>query len=102
MQGRQKDRTGVWTLGRKLAAIGVRIAQGVSTHGLALNVANDLSWFHHIVPCGIKDRGVTSLEQETGQSLDICKVEDELIEAILAHSHLKHSEHIFCKPDDIV
>lgn len=65
MQGRQKCRTGVWVGDHKIAAIGVRISGGSTTHGAALNVDNDLSLFRHIVPCGQANRGVTSLAAET-------------------------------------
>ncbi|MBM4415869.1 MAG: lipoyl(octanoyl) transferase LipB [Chloroflexi bacterium] len=58
---RVAGRPGVWAAGAKVAAVGVRIRDGVSTHGLALNVSTDLRWFDAIVPCGIADAGVTSL-----------------------------------------
>jgi lipoyl(octanoyl) transferase len=67
---RVPGRTGVWTTPggdieeKKIAALGVHIARGVTTHGFALNVTTDLEDFHLIVPCGIQDRGVTSLEAE--------------------------------------
>jgi lipoate-protein ligase B len=59
--------TGVWTAQGKVAAIGVRAARGVTTHGFALNVTTDLTWFEHIVPCGIPDRPVTSVHSLLGQ-----------------------------------
>ena len=60
--------TGVWTADgrRKLAAIGVKIAGGVAYHGFAINVSADLSMFDAIIPCGIADRGVTSMAAELG------------------------------------
>jgi lipoyl(octanoyl) transferase len=58
-----EGRTGVWVGGEKVCALGVRVAGGVSMHGLALNVATDLSAFEAIVPCGIRDAGVTSLHR---------------------------------------
>ncbi|MFG3382407.1 lipoyl(octanoyl) transferase LipB [Streptomyces sp. NPDC047999] len=59
---------------RKLAAIGIRIAKGVSMHGFALNVNPDNTWFDRIVPCGIRDAGVASLAGELGRDLDIEEV----------------------------
>ncbi|GLF94063.1 lipoyl(octanoyl) transferase LipB [Streptomyces yaizuensis] len=56
---------------RKLAAIGIRIAKGVSMHGFALNVNPDNTWFDRIVPCGIRDAGVTSLSAELGREITI-------------------------------
>ena len=63
---RREGLPGVWVDGtRKLAAVGVRVRRGVTTHGLALNVSTDLSWFDEMVPCGIPGCEVTSLERET-------------------------------------
>jgi len=59
--------TGVWVGDDKIAAIGIRVARWVSMHGFALNVNNDLSLFRLIVPCGIVDKGVTSMAQLLGQ-----------------------------------
>ncbi|QDY76419.1 lipoyl(octanoyl) transferase LipB [Streptomyces qinzhouensis] len=59
---------------RKLAAIGIRIAKGVSMHGFALNVNPDNTWFDRIVPCGIRDAGVASLAGELGRDLTIAEV----------------------------
>jgi lipoyl(octanoyl) transferase len=74
--GLQGDRvnglTGVWLDGkRKVAAIGLHCSRWVTSHGFALNVANNLMEFSYIVPCGITDKAVTSISQETGTEVDI-------------------------------
>jgi len=67
---REEEHTGVWTEGGKVAAIGVRVSSGwITSHGFALNVAPDLSFFETIVPCGIDDRPVTSLRRLLGRPL---------------------------------
>lgn len=77
---RIKGRSGVWVLNpiedRKIAAIGVRVAQGVTMHGFALNCNNDLAWFDRIVPCGIRDAGVTTLSKELGIDISVTEVAD--------------------------
>jgi lipoyl(octanoyl) transferase len=65
--------TGVWTNGRKIAAIGIKVKKWVSMHGIALNCDNDLAPFQAIIPCGIADYGVTSLTQETGRGIGIAE-----------------------------
>lgn len=65
-RGRVPWRSGCWVEDRKLGAVGVRVAGGVTTHGLAFNVAPDLDFFRHIVPCGLEDVDVTSLARELG------------------------------------
>ena len=75
--GRIKGRSGVWVRGdergsdRKIAAIGIRVASGVTMHGFALNCDCDLSAFDHIVPCGITDAAVTSLTAELDRRVDV-------------------------------
>jgi lipoyl(octanoyl) transferase len=86
---RIKGRSGVWVAGnqvspdRKVAAIGVRVAQGVTMHGFAINCDNDLSWFDRIVPCGIQDAGVTTLTKELGRDISVI----DLIDPLTRHLH---------------
>lgn len=72
--------TGVWVGTEKVAAIGVRIARWITSHGFALNVNTDLDYFQMIVPCGITDKGVTSMSQLLGRRLDM-----EDVARIVAH-----------------
>ena len=82
--------TGVWVDGsRKLAAIGVRVRRGVTTHGLALNVNTDLRWFAEMVPCGIRDKEVTSLARELGHPLEMEAVEAALTNELATHLGLR-------------
>jgi len=71
--------TGVWTPGGKIAAIGVKISRGIAFHGFALNVSTDLSYYRHIVPCGITDRPVTSMAPMLNGTADISSVRDALV-----------------------
>ncbi|HYI67622.1 MAG TPA: lipoyl(octanoyl) transferase LipB [Candidatus Limnocylindrales bacterium] len=87
---RLEGHPGIWVDGeRKLAAIGVRVKRGVTTHGLALNVNTDLRWFDEMIPCGIPGKGVTSLARETGASARMEAVEDELARQLAAHFGLR-------------
>ena len=91
---RVEGRSGVWVAAddtrpeRKVAAIGVRVARGVTMHGFALNCDCDLSWFDRIVPCGLTDATVTSLSHETGRVITVAEatpyVEKRLAEVLRA------------------
>lgn len=72
---------GVWVNGRKIAAIGISVQNGVTRHGLALNIAPQMAHFGLFVPCGLRDRGVTSMEQELGYAPNREEVTDRFVRA---------------------
>jgi lipoyl(octanoyl) transferase len=82
--GRINGLTGVWVdwedekRARKICAMGVKTSRWVTMHGLALNVNSDLRYFEHIVPCGIDDKAVTSMEKETGSKMNMEAVKQTL------------------------
>jgi lipoyl(octanoyl) transferase len=82
--GRVEGRSGVWVGDAKVAAIGIRVAQGVTMHGFALNCDPDLTAYDRIVPCGIRDASVTSLSVLTGRRIGVADVIDT-VEAALAN-----------------
>jgi lipoyl(octanoyl) transferase len=71
---RRESLTGVWVGDRKIASIGVGVRHWITMHGFALNVCGDLSPFNHIVPCGINDVAMTSMEKETGAAFSVAGV----------------------------
>ena len=76
---RSQNETGVWidsdlVFSRKICAMGVKASRWVTMHGLALNVNNDLSYFENIIPCGISNKSVTSIQKETGMNISLNQV----------------------------
>jgi lipoate-protein ligase B len=78
---RNADHAGVWVGRDQLCAIGLAVRQMTSMHGIALNVSNDLSYDSLINPCGLTDRGLTSLSKETGRAVSIAEARDALMDA---------------------
>ena len=90
--GRVAGRPGVWVRDAKVAAVGVRVRDGISTHGVAINVSTDLGWFDAIVPCGIADASVTSITALRGVAVSHRAVEDAFVEAFALLFHLQPIE----------
>lgn len=80
---RRESLTGVWVKTRKIASIGVGVRHWITMHGFALNVCGDLSPFDHIVPCGINNVTMTSMERETGRPFTVAEVADAVEELVL-------------------
>ena len=88
---RSDGETGVWLdvgtpFARKICAMGVRASRWVTMHGFAFNINTDLGYFDHIIPCGIKGKGVTSLQAELGREIPLVEVHEKL---------LKHFKNLF-------
>lgn len=75
----EPQRPGVWVRRDKIAALGIAVSRGVTYHGFALNVDPDLRYFDYMIPCGIPDRGVTSLRRETGRQIPLDAVADRVV-----------------------
>ena len=80
---RRESLTGVWVGNRKIVSIGVGVRHWITMHGFALNVSGDLSPFNHIVPCGINNIAMTSMEKETGMPFTIARVAASLEKLVL-------------------
>jgi lipoyl(octanoyl) transferase len=80
--GRIGGCAGVWVGNNKIAAMGVHLSRWVTCHGFALNVNPDLAWFDCIIPCGIRNRGVTSMERELGRAVVFSDVKEAVVDAV--------------------
>lgn len=95
--GRNEGYTGVWIepenekKARKICAMGIRCTRWITMHGIALNLNNDLNYFNHIVPCGIDDKAVTSLEKEIGKKVNIEDVQQKLTKHLIDIFEMKIS-----------
>lgn len=83
---RNEKYTGVWIEDRKIAAIGIKVSRWITMHGFAFNINTNLDYFNGIIPCGIKDKDVTSLQNEFNRIFEISEVKELL---------LKHFTQIF-------
>ena len=81
--------TGVWVNGAKIASIGIRISTGTSTHGFALNANINLSYFEHIVACGMPDVKATSITHETGQATEVIDIFEPMAESLASFLEMK-------------
>jgi len=87
---REPGLTGVWVGSAKVAAIGVRVSSGwITSHGFALNVSTDLDFFGTLIPCGLSDRDVTSLERVLGRSVDPAEVRRAVVRSFAAVFRMK-------------
>jgi lipoyl(octanoyl) transferase len=89
--------TGVWIDGdkptaRKICAIGVKSSRWVTMHGIGFNVNSDLSYFSHIIPCGIQDKAVTSMERELGRKVDMTELSEILKQKIALQFEFNYAD----------
>jgi len=82
LEAERSPHTGVWLGDDKVCAMGVHSSGGVTSHGIAINCETDLAWYRHIVPCGIEDKGVTSLSEQLVRKVGMGEVEQLLKEEV--------------------
>ncbi|XP_062872991.1 octanoyl-[acyl-carrier-protein]:protein N-octanoyltransferase LIPT2, mitochondrial [Trichomycterus rosablanca] len=94
--------TGVWVGNNKICAIGIHCGRYITSHGLGLNCNTDMSWFNHIVPCGIVGKGVTSLSRELGRDVTVQEVVPVLLQAFREQFNctLINTENVYKKTEE--
>lgn len=86
---RDSCNAGVWIGREKIVALGLAVKRGVTMHGFAFNVYPDMTHYQAIVPCGLADRGVTSLERQTGMKVDMAEVKKQITAAFIQQFHFE-------------
>lgn len=97
--GRNSEYTGVWLADRKIAAIGIKVTRWVTMHGFAFNINTNLDLFTGIIPCGIQQKEVTSLQKEIGRELNISDVKQQLLKHFL--DVFDYAEHDYLTGDKL-
>ncbi|KAM4566468.1 octanoyl-[acyl-carrier-protein]:protein N-octanoyltransferase LIPT2, mitochondrial isoform 1-T4 [Odontesthes bonariensis] len=101
IQASKSPHTGVWVGDNKICAIGIHCGRYVTSHGLALNCNTDLSWFSHIVPCGIEGKGVTSLSRELQRDVGVEETIPHLLAAFRDQFSCQLTEGTAPEPDEV-
>lgn len=98
-QGQVPGRTGVWVENRKIGAVGVKISQGVASHGIAINISTNLTFYQNIVPCGIEDCEITTVEKEAGACVEVAEFGRLLVQQL--QQKMKYDNVISIPPSEL-
>ncbi|DBA99944.1 hypothetical protein WJX77_006833 [Trebouxia sp. C0004] len=98
-RGQVPGRTGVWVEDRKIGAVGVKISQGVASHGIAVNISTNLTFYQNIVPCGIEDCEITTVEKEAGACVQVTEFGRLLVQQL--QQKLKYDNVISIPPSEL-
>ncbi len=98
-QGQVPGKTGVWVEDRKIGAVGVKISQGVASHGIAINISTNLTFYQNIVPCGIEDCEITTVEKEAGACVEVAEFGHLLVHQL--QQRMKYDNVISIPPSEL-